>query len=87
MLLVLTEEARVKLQYRLIAEQLKEVRNKKDELMLKMKKHAGCSAQSPHNVELAQIKQELADLKTSINRQPSIQRVRPANLIFVDDDK
>jgi hypothetical protein len=84
-LLLLTEEARLKLQYRLIADQLKEVRNKKDELLLKMKKRAACSAQCPHKVELEQLRKELADLKSSIERRPKINRARPINLIEIND--
>jgi hypothetical protein len=60
---LLTEEARLKQQYCLIADKLKEVRNKKDELLLKTKKRAACSAQCPHKVELEQLRKELADLK------------------------
>jgi hypothetical protein len=87
-LLLLTEEARLKLQYRLVADQLKEVRNKKDELLLKMKKRAACSAQCPHKVELEQLslRKELADLKSSIERRPKINRVRPINLIEINDN-
>jgi hypothetical protein len=85
-LLLLTEEARLKLQYRLIADQLKEVRNKKDELLLKMKKRAACSAQCTHKVELEQLRKELAELNSPIERRPKIIRVQPIDLIEINDN-
>jgi hypothetical protein len=54
-----------------------------------MKKRARCSSGAcQHSVELAQITQELADSKATINRQPPVQHLRPANLVVVikEDD-
>jgi hypothetical protein len=84
---VLLQKSRLKIQHRVITEQMREVRLKKDQLPMKMKKRAGCSSGAcQHSVELAQIKQELADLKATINRQPPVQRVRPANFVVLSDE-
>jgi AmiR/NasT family two-component response regulator len=41
--------------------------------------------QCPHKVELEQLRKELADLKSSIQRRPKINRARPINLIEIND--
>jgi hypothetical protein len=62
------------------------VRLKKDQLLMKMKRRAGCSSGAcRHSVELAQIKQELSDLQATVNRRPPVQLVRPSNYIDLSD--
>ena len=77
-----------------IGEKLKEIRLRKQEIMLRLKRRA---APSPQESELQRLRSELKQLKRSVQqnqqqpqpgpstRQPSA-RVPPRNLVVMDDD-
>ena len=78
-----TEEARLKVQYNIIGEQLKQVKLRKQQIMLDMKTRV----LKPKTVdnEVAELRRELEDLK-KVMRQQRTQRVKPTNLVVVNDD-
>ena len=82
-LYVFTEEARLKVQYNIIGEQLKQVKLRKQQIMLDMKTRV----LKPKTVdnEVAELRRELEDLK-KVMRQQRTQRVKPTNLVVVNDD-
>ena len=73
----------MKLEYQLIADRLKEIKLRKQQLMMEAKR--GNLAQRQSTVDLQRIRRELDQL-IAAQRQPSTNRVRANNVVVIDDD-